>query len=144
MEQNESIKKEMLEVLEYEGIGYQPMLSCRGFRVAILNYHPELLTENISNFQKHDLTDEAFILLRGECILFFSEDETMEKISSVRLEPHKIFNVKAGTYHTHTLSEDAMVLIVEADDTCDDNSPCIYPDDAVRARLTELKKRHLG
>ena len=121
--------KDLLEVLEYEGIGYQPMMACRDFRVAILNYHPELLTENIGNFQKHDLTDEAFILLRGECMLFLAEDETLENIHGVELEPYKIFNVKAGTYHTHTLSEDAMVLIVEADDTCDDNSPMIYIDD---------------
>ncbi|MDD6812104.1 MAG: hypothetical protein PUD93_09600 [Lachnospiraceae bacterium] len=134
----ENLKRELLEVLEYEGIGYQPMLSCRGFRVAILNYHPELLTENIGNFQKHDQTDEAFILLRGKCMLFLAEDETLEKIHGVELEPCKIFNVKAGTYHTHTLSEDAMVLIVEADDTCDDNSPSIYIDDAVRGRLAEI------
>lgn len=73
-------------------------------------------------------------------MLFLAEDETLETIHGVELEPYKIFNVKAGTYHTHTLSEDAMVLIVEADDTCDDNSPMIYIDDEIRARLTKLKK----
>lgn len=132
--------KNLLEVLEYEGIGYQPLLSCRGFRVAVLNYHPELLIENMTNFQKHDQTDEAFILLRGECTLFLAEDETLETIHGVELEPCKIYNVKAGTYHTHTLSEDAMVLIVEADDTCDDNSPSILITDEVRAHLAGLKK----
>lgn len=130
----------LLEVLEYEGIGYQPLLSCRGFRVAVLNYHPELLIENMTNFQKHDKTDEAFILLRGACTLFLAENETLEAIHAVELEPCKIYNVKAGTYHTHTLSEDAMVLIVEADDTCDDNSPKILINDEIRAYLAELKK----
>ena len=132
--------KKMLEVLEYDGIGYQPMLSCRGFRVAVLNYHPELLIENMTNFQKHDETDEVFVLLRGSCMLFLAENETLENIQGVELEPHKIYNVKAGSYHTHTLSEDAMVLIVEADDTCDDNSPKVMIDDAVRERLAALKK----
>lgn len=132
--------KNLLEVLEYEGIGYQPLLSCRGFRVAVLNYHPELLIENMTNFQKHDQTDEAFILLRGECTLFLAEDETLETIHGVELEPCKIYNVRAGTYHTHTLSEDAMVLIVEADDTCDDNSPSILITDEIRAHLAGLKK----
>lgn len=130
----------LLEVLEYEGIGYQPLLSCRGFRVAVLNYHPELLIENMTNFQKHDKTDEAFILLRGACTLFLAENEMLEVIHAVELEPCKIYNVKAGTYHTHTLSEDAMVLIVEADDTCDDNSPSILIHDEIRAHLAELKK----
>ncbi|MCR4651664.1 MAG: hypothetical protein K5662_07880 [Lachnospiraceae bacterium] len=130
--------RDRVEVYEYTGIGYEPLFACRDFRVAVLNYHPELLCENITNFQKHDLTDEAFILLRGRCMLFITEDETMQNIEPIELEPLKVFNVKAGTYHTHTLSEDAMVLIVEADDTCDDNSPCIYPDDAVRTRLKEM------
>ena len=106
----------LVEVLQYEGIGYQPILSCRDWRVAILNYHPELLIENIGNFQQHSLTDEAFILLKGECTL-------------------KLYNIKKGVYHTHTLSEEGMVLIVEADDTCDDNSPIVLVDDKIRERI---------
>lgn len=127
----------LLEVLSFEGIGYEPLIHCRGFRVAMLNYHPELEIQNISNFQQHSLTDEAFILLKGECTLFLAEDESIEKIHGVKLEPYKIFNVKQGTYHTHTLSKDASVLIVEADDTCDDNSPQVWVDDAIRARIVK-------
>jgi len=126
---------DLMEVLQYEGIGYQPILACRDWRVAILNYHPELLIENITNFQQHSLTDEAFILLRGECTLFVAEDESIEEVHGVKMEPLKLYNIKKGVYHTHTLSEDAMVLIVEADDTCDDNSPIVLVDDAIRARI---------
>lgn len=126
---------ELMEVLQYEGIGYQPILACRDWRVAILNYHPELLIENITNFQQHSLTDEAFILLKGECTLFVADDESIENVHGVKMEPLKLYNIKKGVYHTHTLSEDAMVLIVEADDTCDDNSPIVLVDDAIRARI---------
>ena len=125
----------MLEIHAYEEIGYQPLFHCRDFRVAMLNYHPELLIENISNFQQHSLTDEAFILLNGSCTLFLAEDETIEKVHAVSLEPHKVYNVKQGTYHTHTLSKDAKVLIVEAEDTCDDNSPMVLVDDVIRERI---------
>lgn len=128
--------QDLMEVLTFDGIGYQPLIHCRDFRVAMLNYHPELEIQNISNFQQHSLTDEAFILLKGSCTLFLAEDESLTAIHGVALQPGKIFNVKQGTYHTHTLSEDASVLIVEADDTCDDNSPMIFVDDAVRARLS--------
>lgn len=125
----------LMEVLQYEGIGYQPILACRDWRVAILNYHPELLIENIENFQQHSLTDEAFILLRGECTLFVAEDESIEEVHGVKMEPLKLYNIKKGVYHTHTLSEDGMVLIVEADDTCDDNSPIVLVNDEIRARI---------
>lgn len=62
------------------------------------------------------------------------------KIHAVEMEPYKTYNVKMGTYHTHTLTEDAMVLIVEADDTCDDNSPIVRPAAEVTRRLTEMTK----
>lgn len=130
----------LLDVLSFEGIGYQPLIHCRDFRVAMLNYHPELEIPNITNFQQHSLTDEAFILLKGNCTLFLAEDESLEHIHGVALTPGKVFNVKQGTYHTHTLSKDASVLIVEADDTCDDNSPQIWVDDAIRARITAAYK----
>lgn len=126
----------LVEELSFDGIGYQPLLHCRDFRVAMLNYHPELEICNISNFQQHSLTDEAFILLKGSCTLFLAEDESLQTIHGIALQPGKIFNVRQGTYHTHTLSEDASVLIVEADDTCDDNSPQVFVDDLVRERLT--------
>lgn len=130
--------KDFMEVLEYTGIGYEPILAHRDWRIAILNYHPELLPENMTNFQKHMLTDESFVLLKGHCILFIAEDENLEQIHPVDMEPGKLYNIKAGTYHTHTLTEDAMVLIVEGDDTCDDNSPKVLLDDAMRARMGAL------
>ena len=131
---------DLIQVLEYEGIGYQPILTCRDWRVAILNYHEELLPENINNFQQHSLTDEAFVLLRGYCILFVAEDESLQNIYAIEMEPYKTYDVKRGTYHTHTLTEDAMVLIVEADDTCDDNSPIVRPSADVTRRLIEMTK----
>ncbi len=125
----------ILEIHSYDGIGYQPLFHCRDFRVAILNYHPELEVENIDNFQQHSLTDEAFILLSGSCTLFLAEDESIQNVHGVALQPGKVFNVKQGVYHTHTLSKDASVLIVEAEDTCDDNSPKVMVDEAIRARI---------
>lgn len=136
--------RELYEILEYKGIGYQPVMSCRDFRVAVLNYHEELLPENISNFQQHSLTDEAFILLKGHCILFVADDDTLGKIEAIEMEPYKIYNIKQGTYHTHTLTQDAMVLIVEADDTCDDNSPMVKTWKDITARLKELTEEVEG
>ncbi len=127
--------QKLLEIHSFDGIGYQPLFHCRDFRVAMLNYHPELEVPNITNFQQHSLTDEAFILLKGCCTLFLAEDETIQKVHGIALEPYKVFNVKQGTYHTHTLSEDASVLIVEAEDTCDDNSPKVMVDEDIRARI---------
>jgi hypothetical protein len=40
----------------------------------------------------------------------------------VEMAPRKIYNIKKGTYHSHTLSRDAVVLIVENRDTGEANS----------------------
>lgn len=135
------VEHRLVEILEYNEIGYAPVLSDRGFRVAVLNYHPELLMENISNFQKHKETDEIFVLLQGDCTLFLAEDETISTIHGIKMEPLKIYNVKKGTYHTHTLSRDGKVLIVEADDTSDENSPKVMVDDTIRKHLFEAYRK---
>ncbi len=41
------------------------------------------------------------------------------------LEPGRVYNVKRAVWHTHTLSPDAKVLVVENRDTTFANSPFI-------------------
>lgn len=135
----ENLEK-LVEVLDYTGEEYQPVLGFRDWRVAILNYADSMLPENIKDFTKHCYTDEVFVALKGKCILFLAEDETLEKIHAVELEPYKVYNVKQGIYHNHTLSKDAKVLIVESDDTCEDNSPTVPTHADVNRRLIEMTK----
>lgn len=130
----------LVEVSEYTDVGYAPVISYEGWRVAILNYIDELETKNIKRIQYHDETDEVFVLLRGEMILFIGgNDKEPGDIEAINLEPYKMYNVKRGTWHTHTLSRDAMCLIVENSDTEDDvNSPRVYMNDEQKKQMAEL------
>ena len=79
---------------------------------------------NLHDMQRHDETDEVFVLLRGRCILFVGDgNDEAGTIHAVDQEPLKVYNVKRGVWHNHTLSEDASVLVVENRDTTVDNSP---------------------
>lgn len=134
-----SICESLLEVKEYTGEGYRPVVDYGNWRVAILNYCDELLPENITKMQRHDETDEVFVLLKGEFMLFIGEGkDSIDKIHGVSLEPLKMYNVKKGVWHTHTLSPDAMVLIVENRDTDLSNSPEIEMTEAQRKELVEV------
>jgi ureidoglycolate hydrolase len=114
----------LIEIKEYTDKGYQPLINYEEWRVAILKYCDELLPENITKMQKHNQTDEVFVLLEGECILLLAEgEEEITEIHAQRMEPLKVYNVKRSVWHSHTLSDDAVVLIIENDDTCLDNSP---------------------
>lgn len=121
-----SVPKSLLEIKEHLGPGYQPLVDYGEWRVAILRFEDVLRAENIHNMQRHDETDEVFVLLQGECILFLgSGTEAVGEIYGIRLAPNKLYNVRKGCWHNHVLSEDAIVLVVENLDTTFDNSPRI-------------------
>jgi cupin superfamily acireductone dioxygenase involved in methionine salvage len=116
------------ETYEYEALGYKKLFHHHNWRVAILNYIDELDVDKISYVECHQLTDEVFVLLKGEAHLFFVEekDRRITRMVSLALEQGKVYKVPAGVFHTHTLSKDAKLLIVEEEDTSYDNSPRIY------------------
>ena len=118
------MKKEWIDITSYEGEGYVPMIDFEAWRVAILRYCEELEVQNLKTMQKHNETDEIFVLLEGNCTLFTGgKGDRINDIDAVAMEPLKLYNVKQGTWHTHTLDHKATVLIVENRDTCDGNSP---------------------
>lgn len=137
-----SLPEHLLEIRDYAGEGYQPLIDFGAWRVAILRAIDELLPENLDTMQRHDETDEVFVLLAGRCILFLGEgDESVTAIHAVDMEPLKLYNVKRGVWHTHTLSEDATVLIVENVDTNDANSPSKILSPEQRAEIVRLTQQ---
>lgn len=113
-----------LEVSSFSGEGYLPLIDYESWRVAELRYCEELEVDKLKDMQKHDESDEVFILLEGDFTLFLGgQGDTIGEIEAVKLEPLKLYNVKKGTFHTHTPEKNSTVLIVENQNTCDDNSP---------------------
>ena len=140
-----TIANTLLEIREYNGEGYKPLVDFGEWRVAVLRYIDELLPHNIEKMQRHDETDEVFVLLEGRCILFIGEgDQEITKIHAQEMEPLKLYNVRRLCWHTHTLSKDAVVLIVENLDTAQHNSPEILLDLKQKAMLESLTKKMWG
>ncbi len=126
----------LLQIHQYHGQGYHPLVDYSGWRVAVLRHIEELLPQKIDKLQKHSETDEVFVLLQGRCILFFGEGEDqIHTIHAEDMEPLKLYNVKRNAWHSHTLSEDAAVLIIENRDTNLENSPEIVLTPDQRERI---------
>ncbi len=135
------ISETLLEIRDHNLAGYKPVIDYTSWRVAILNFSNELRAEKITALQRHNETDEVFVLLRGRCILFLGQgDQTITTIHGQDMTPHTIYNVKKGVWHSHTLSEDAMVLIVENRDTTLDNSPFCTLNKDQQETLLELTR----
>ena len=131
----------LLEITDYTGEGYRPLIDYGQWRVAILRYIDELLPENISKMQKHNETDEVFVLLSGRCLLFLGEgDDAVGAIHAADMQPLQLYNVKRGAWHTHVLDEAATVLIVENRDTSLANSPEIELTADQRRQLIALTR----
>jgi hypothetical protein len=123
-DQRMPVDPSLLEIHTCTDEGFHPQVDFAGWRVAVLNYIEHLRPENLKDMQRHDETDEVFVLLKGRCILFLGDgDEEAGAIHAVDMAPHTIYNVKRGTWHNHTLSEDASVLVVENLGTTVENSP---------------------
>ena len=134
-----NIPEKLLEVREYNKEGYSPVVDYCAWRVAVLNYSDQLLPQNLKAVQRHNETDEVFILLRGRCILFIGDgDQEVTGLFGVNMEPFKLYNVKKSTWHTHTLDKEAMVLIVENRNTTFDNSPFCSLSDMQQQMIIQL------
>jgi hypothetical protein len=89
--------------------------------------------------QRHNETDEVFVLLEGRCILFLGKgQDAITSITAVDMVPRKIYNVKRGVWHNHTLNKDASVLIVENSDTTIQNSPKKLLNDDQRRQILDI------
>ena len=101
-----------LDILEYSGEGYSRVVSGAKWTVAALNYASRFDERNIVELERHNLTDETFVLLSGKATLIVGE-----KAERVEMEPLKFYNVRAGTWHNIFVSHDARVLVAENADT---------------------------
>jgi ureidoglycolate hydrolase len=131
------MKKDYIDISSYTGEGYLPMIDFKSWRVAVLRYCEELEVQNLKTMQKHNETDEVFILLAGKCTLFVGgKGDEVKQVDGVAMKPLQLYNVKQGVWHTHTLDQEATVLIVENQDTSDSNSPKV---DLTEEQIEELR-----
>jgi ureidoglycolate hydrolase len=112
------MNEKLLEIRQYAGEGYQPLIDFGTWRVAFLRYIDELIPWNITRVERHLETDEVFVLLDGQAVLFLGGgEERVENLAPVVMEPGRLYNVKCNAWHTIVLSHDATILLVENRDT---------------------------
>lgn len=118
------LQDRLIEIRDCVQSGYHPMIWQAGWRVAYLNDTPKFHLENIYDMQRHNTSDEVFLLLQGGCTLYIGDggDDTPGRITPVPLQPGVLYNVKRGVWHTHALSGGARVIVIENDDVSDENS----------------------
>ncbi len=105
----------MLETYEWKGVGYEPLVFTESWQAALLNWEPLFTRHNLDEIERHNHSDEVFVLLRGQAVIFTRTDD-----GPLRAEEMKrglIYNVPAGVWHNLVATRDVAFLIVENRDT---------------------------
>jgi mannose-6-phosphate isomerase-like protein (cupin superfamily) len=110
-----------IEVKEFNGEGYAPLISYNGWRVAIANFCERLCENNICKVERHLKTDEVFILLEGEACLHLGME-----LKRIPMETGKIFFVTRSRRHTISMIPNTKVAIIENHDTGPENTEYHY------------------
>ena len=110
-----------IEVYDYKGENYKTAMRFGSWRVAYLNYGDNVKEEKFEKIERHNESDEVFVLLAGSATLIIGEE-----LNRIEMEPHKLYNVPKGVWHHIFMTEGATVFIVENEDTGSENSEYLY------------------
>lgn len=95
--------------------------------VGIKNWKPANDITGIDMLERHNKTDELFVLVAGACTLISAEEtEGDMKFSKVVMEPNKVYNIPATLWHNTITRRDTKMILIEDSNTSMDNSD-IYP-----------------
>ena len=108
-----------LEIYEPSSEGYEVKHRFDGWRIAYLCHADRF--DHITYLERHMETDEIFVLLSGTATLLIGE-----QMKEVKMKPGAMYNVKKALWHNIRVSRDAVVMIVENEDTGKENSEYLY------------------
>lgn len=110
-----------IEIYDYLGDNYKTAMRFGSWRVAYLNQGDEFSEENFKRIERHNQSDEVFVLLSGSATLIIGEE-----LNRIKMQPHKLYNVPKGVWHHIFTSANSSVLIVENEDTSPENTDYLY------------------
>lgn len=73
--------------------------------------------------ERHNKTDELFVLLEGKCTLIFANEvEGKLCIDRVKMEKDKVYNIPATLWHNTVTEKNTKMVLIEDSNTSMDNS----------------------
>ena len=117
-----------MEIIKYEysGKGMSRVFENEKWTVGIKNWKPENDITGIDCLERHNETDELFILLAGKCTLIYANEiENGLKINKVEMEPFKVYNIPRSLWHNTITQTNTKLALIEDSSTGSSNSDVI-------------------
>lgn len=152
-----------MEIFEYEftGQGLSRVYENHEWMAGIKNWKPANDIEGIDCVERHNETDELFILLSGKCILLYanetdqagapgaaqdafaqgavpSEGSENLEIRGAWMQYGKVYNIPKGLWHNTVTRPDTKIALIEAMNTGPHNSDVLNLTGKQIAEVKEL------
>lgn len=114
-----------MKILEYQygGEALKRVYENAQWTVGIKNWKPSNDREQIGNLERHNVTDELFILLDGSCTLVYViEEGNSLDLRTIEMKPYTVYQIPPSLWHNTIMTQDAKLLLVENSDTSMENS----------------------
>ncbi|MDF2856441.1 MAG: hypothetical protein K0Q87_2292 [Neobacillus sp.] len=114
-----------MNILSYEfnQEGMSRVYENEKWTVGIKNWKPANDIKGIDCLERHNKTDELFVLLSGECVLVFANEINNDlKIETVNMEPYKVYNIPQSLWHNTITMKDTKMVLIEDSSTSMENS----------------------
>ncbi|NLJ45571.1 MAG: cupin [Treponema sp.] len=134
-----------IESFGHDGEGLSRVYENDRWMVAVKNWKPANDIEGIDCLERHNETDELFILLAGRCVLLSGVRNPGggTEIEAVSMEPGRLYKIPRGLWHNTVTRKDTKLLLVEAPETSMANSEVLPLDEAEKAAARELARKSL-
>ena len=116
----------MAEILNYEfgGEGMHRGYENEKRTVGIKNWKPANDITGISNVERHNTTDEMFVLVEGKCTLVFGNENASGGLDfeGVRMEKGKLYVIPKSLWHNTITEKDTKMFLIEDSNCSNQNS----------------------
>lgn len=120
-----------MKILDYEfsGEGMKRVFENEKWTVGIKNWKPANDVTGVDCLERHNLTDELFVLLEGSCTLIYAnETEKGLEFGAVKMEKDKVYNIPATLWHNTITRKDTKMILIEDSNTSMENSDILKLD----------------
>lgn len=108
----------MIDISNYTGEDFKVVTEAEKWKIGFLRYSERF--SNFSTLERHLLTDEAFILLKGRADLYVEDENGV--CTKYKMKKQQVYNVHKEVWHHITVSKHATVLVVENQNTSKENT----------------------
>lgn len=129
---------------EYEGEGLIRVFENEKWMVGIKNWKPANDLSGIDCVERHNETDELFILLAGKCVLISANEENGALVfDAVDMQPNKVYNIPRSLWHNTITTKETKLILVEDSSTGMSNSDVLSLTPEQIATVQGLAKKYL-